>query len=72
MTGVTVQHEYKSPKAMERGVANVARKGWEVVSTTSYTPRKGLLRTLAGGFLFFNPKPRFVVTYRRVVNEPRG
>lgn len=58
---------YKAGKDTERGVRRMTAAGWRVTSQSSYTPRKGLLRTLAGGFLFFNRKPVTTVTYQRSV-----
>lgn len=66
-----VSVEYGSPQEMQRDVIKRSMTGWEVVSQSSYTPRKGLLRTVLGGFLFFNRKPRTIVTYRRAKQESR-
>jgi hypothetical protein len=59
--------DYKAGTDMERGVRSMTGAGWHVASQSSYTPRKGCLRTIAGGFLFFNRRPITVVTYRRNV-----
>jgi hypothetical protein len=47
------------------GIAKVAVAGWHIVGQSSYTPRKGAGRAVAGGLLFFNRKPVTIVTYSR-------
>lgn len=56
---------YKSTEAMTAGIAKETALGWHVLSTTSATPKKGALRWLAGGFVFFNRSPEYVVTFGR-------
>jgi hypothetical protein len=56
---------YASEEEMAAGVAAMLAQGWQVAGQSSYTPRKGVGRTLLGGFLFFNRKPVTVVTYTR-------
>ena len=61
----TLVREYADLKLMAHDVATLTAQGYHVVSQSSYTPRKGLGRTVAGGLLFFNRKPVTVVTYTR-------
>lgn len=61
----TTTRSYKNERAMRHGIQHMARSGWRVAGQSSYTPRKGLTRTLLGGFLFFNRKPVFDVTFTR-------
>lgn len=65
----TCVKEYNDLAQMGRDVAQMARAGWVVTAQSSYTPKKGLGRTLLGGLLFLNPKPRTVVTYAQVAPE---
>lgn len=63
--------EYASPEDAARGVQQMTRLGWRVVTQSSYTPKKGCLRMLLGGFVFFNPKPKHLVTFEWVPPTPQ-
>lgn len=57
--------EYKDQADMEWGISQMLAQGWQVSGQSAYTPKKSLTRTVAGGLLFFNPKPVTTVTYTR-------
>lgn len=57
--------EYTSAGDFQKDANKLARDGWTVAAQSERTPKRGCLRMLAGGFLFFRPKPRIVVTYNR-------
>jgi hypothetical protein len=50
-----VTRTYTGDKAMRNGIEQMARKGWQVVSNTSYQPAR----------LLFKPKVKFVVVFAR-------
>ena len=56
---------YQSPDDMARGINQMVADGWHIAGQSSYTPRKGVGRTILGGLLFFNRKPVTVVTFTR-------
>ncbi len=66
-TGNQVVRIYRGQRALEAGIAAMARQGYSVATQTSYQPRVGLLRFLTLGFfsLIWRPKPKFVVTFKR-------
>jgi hypothetical protein len=66
--GQTVVREYKDAAAFNKDAANMARYGWEVVSTMERKQRAGCMRLLLLWWLVLirPPKPTIVVTYRKV------
>ncbi len=66
-TGVLVR-EYQDAHAMQRDIAKLLGEGWQIESQSAATPKKGAVRMLAGGFVFFNRKPVTTVVFSRVVS----
>lgn len=59
---------YEGEKALQAGIAAMARQGWRVVSQTSFQPRAGVGRTVALGFVgaaLWKPPIKFTVTFER-------
>lgn len=58
---------YTGEKAMQRGISDMARQGWRVVSQSSFQPRAGVGRILLIGIFaaVIKPKMKFQVVYER-------
>lgn len=65
-TGQTTR-TYEGEKALQEGIAAMARQGWRVVSQASFQPRAGAGRIVALGLLAAVAKPpmKFTVVYQR-------
>lgn len=64
---------YEGDKALQDGIAQMARGGWRVVSQSSFQPSSGVGRTVALGFigaLVFKPPAKFTVVFERIPSPP--
>ena len=58
---------YTTDREYNRDAQRLAKDGWETVNTAWHQPQSGCMRyLLTGGLaLFWKPKPKLTVTYRR-------
>lgn len=71
MSGQTTR-VYEGEKALQEGIAAMARQGWRVVSQTPFQPRSGLGRTLALGVVgaaLLKPATKWSVVFERTETE---
>lgn len=63
---------YEGEKALQAGIAEMARQGWRVVSQTAYQPPAGAGRValLGWGAKLIQPPIKFTVIYSRDTHTP--
>ena len=69
MAAKIVVRRYKNDRQYEGDARRLARKGYQVLSVTSQTPRRNFFGFLMLGL--FSRQPELVVTYQLIPTPPR-